>query len=159
MAAFMDLGKTSRDNDLLTIFVIEFIRTFRHSLTSHVGIRSTAQKALDDFFSNCLISVSVKGWNVSIMDMQDSPCNGITCDKVLKRNPSCIFNIFWEKKLLKQWAISLSELIIFGKTVWLLCSTSFYFPCKLWCFYCSILIWQRQWFFNLNFTDLEVQGQ
>jgi len=65
-AALMDLGKTPRDDDLLTIFVIGLIRTSRH-----VGIRSTAQKALDDMFSNCLISVSVKSSNVSIMDMQD----------------------------------------------------------------------------------------
>jgi len=48
----MDLGKTPRDNDLLTIFVIGFIRTSRQSFTSHVGIGSNAQKALDDFFSN-----------------------------------------------------------------------------------------------------------
>ena len=62
----MDLGKTPRNNDLLTIFVIG---TPRQSFTSHVGIGSSAQKALNDFFSNCLISVSVKGSNVSIMDM------------------------------------------------------------------------------------------
>ena len=42
----MDLGKTPRDNDLLTIFVIGLIRTSRQSLTSHEGIESTAQKAL-----------------------------------------------------------------------------------------------------------------
>jgi hypothetical protein len=93
-AAFMDLGKTPRGNDLLTIFVIEFIRTSRQSFTSHVGIGLTAQKALDDFFINCLISVSVKGSNVSIMDMQDSSTNGVPCDKVLDWNPLCIFNIF-----------------------------------------------------------------
>jgi len=75
-AAFMDLGKTHRDNDLLTIFVIGLIRTSRQSFKSHIGIGSTAQKALDDLFSNCLISVSVKGSNVSIMDMQDSSING-----------------------------------------------------------------------------------
>ena len=33
----MDLGKTSRDNDLLTIFVIGLIRTSRHSFTSHMS--------------------------------------------------------------------------------------------------------------------------
>ena len=71
-AAFMDLGKTPRDNDLLTIFVIGFIRTSRQFFTSYVGIGSTAQKALDDFFSNSLISVSVKGSNVSIMDTFES---------------------------------------------------------------------------------------
>ena len=80
-AAFMDLD--TRDNDLLTIFVIGFIRTSRQSFTSYVGIGSTAQKALDDLFSNCLISVSLKGSNVSIMDMQDSSTNGLPCDKVL----------------------------------------------------------------------------
>ena len=53
-AAFMDLGKTTRDNDLLIIFVIGLIR-------SNVGIGSTAKKALDDLFSNCLIRVSIKG--------------------------------------------------------------------------------------------------
>ena len=60
-AAFMDLGKTPSDNDLLIIFVIGLIRTSRQSFTSHVGIGSTAQKALGDLFSNCLISLSVKG--------------------------------------------------------------------------------------------------
>ena len=73
--AFVDLGKTPRDNELLTIFVTELIRTYTQSFTSHVGKGSTAQKALDDIFSNCLISVSVKGSNVSIMDMQDSFTN------------------------------------------------------------------------------------
>ena len=53
----MDLGKSPRDNDLITIFVIGFIRTSRQSFTSHVGIGSTAQKALDGFFSNCLYLV------------------------------------------------------------------------------------------------------
>ena len=81
-AAFMDLGKTPRDNYLLTIFVIGFIRTSRQSFTSHVGIGSTAQKALDD-----MISVSVKASDVSIMDMQDSSTNGLPCDKVLEGNP------------------------------------------------------------------------
>ena len=68
----MDIGKTPRDNDLLTIFVIGLIRTSRQYFTSHIGIGSTAQKTLDDLFSNYLISVSVKGSNVSIMYMQDS---------------------------------------------------------------------------------------
>ena len=61
---------------------------------------------------------------LSIMDMQDSSTNGLPCDKVLNWNPLCIFNIFWWKKLLKQWAISLSELLLFGRTVWLLCKLS-----------------------------------
>ena len=47
----------ARDNDLLTIFVIGFIRTSRQSFTSHVGIGSTGQKTLDDLYSDCLISV------------------------------------------------------------------------------------------------------
>jgi len=93
MAAFMDLGKRSRDNDLLTIFVIQLIRTFRHSFTSHVGIGSTGQKALDDIFSNCLISVFVKRSNVSIMDMWGSFSNGIHYDKVLEGNSLCKFSI------------------------------------------------------------------
>ena len=37
-------------------------------------------------FSTCLISGSVKGSNVSIMDLQNSSTNGIHCDKVLKGN-------------------------------------------------------------------------
>jgi len=94
MAAFMDLEKILRYNYLLIIFVIELIRTSRQSFTNHVGIGSTAQKVLDDFFSNCPISFSVKGSNVSIMDMQDSSTNGLPCDKVLDWNALCIFNIF-----------------------------------------------------------------
>ena len=58
-AAFIDLRETPRDNYLFTTFVIGLIRTSIQSFTSHVGIGSTAQKALDDLFSNCLISVSV----------------------------------------------------------------------------------------------------
>jgi len=73
----MYLGETPRDNGLLTVFVIGLI-------TSQVGIGSTSQKALDDLFSNCLISVSVKGSNVSSMDMQDSSTNSLPCDKVLE---------------------------------------------------------------------------
>jgi len=65
--------------DLLTIFVIGLIRTSRQSFTSHAVIESTAQKVLND--SNCLISVSVKCLNVSIMDMQDSSTNGLPCNK------------------------------------------------------------------------------
>jgi len=53
-AVFIDLGKTPRDNEVLTIFVIGPIRTSRKSFTSHVAIGSTAQKALDDLFSNCI---------------------------------------------------------------------------------------------------------
>ena len=55
MTAFMDLGKKPRDNDLSDIFVIALIRTLRQSFTTDVGIGSTAQNALDDMFSNCLI--------------------------------------------------------------------------------------------------------
>ena len=61
MAAFMDLGKTPRYNDLLTMFVIGLSRTSRHSFTTHLVIESTAHKSLDDPFSSCLISVSVQG--------------------------------------------------------------------------------------------------
>ena len=74
-ATFMDLGNTLIDNDSLTIIAIGLIRKLRHSFTSNVGIGSTAQKALDDFLSKCLISVSVKGSNVYTMDMQDSSTN------------------------------------------------------------------------------------
>jgi len=82
--AFMDLVNTPKDNDLLTKFVIGHIRTSRQSFTSHVGIGSTAHKALYDLFINCPISASVKGSNVSIMDMQGSSTNGLPCDKVLE---------------------------------------------------------------------------
>jgi len=80
----MDLGKPPTDNDLLTIFVIGLFRISRQSFTSHVGMGSTAHKALDDFLNNCLIPISVKGSNVSIRDMQNSSINGLTCDKVRK---------------------------------------------------------------------------
>jgi len=63
----MDLGETPRYNDLYTIFVIVLIRISRHFFTSHVAIVSIAQKALYDLFSNCLISDSVKGLNISIV--------------------------------------------------------------------------------------------
>ena len=88
------LGQTPRDNELLTILVNGLIRTSRQSFTSHVDIESTAQKALDDLFSNCLASVSVKGSNVYIMDMHDSSTNGLPCDNVLESNPLCIFHLF-----------------------------------------------------------------
>jgi len=70
----------------ITIFVIGPIRASRQSFTSHVGIESTestAQKALDYLFSNSLISVSVKGSNASMVDMQKSSTNDLPCDKVL----------------------------------------------------------------------------
>jgi len=38
------------------------------------------------YIYNFVISVSVKGSNVSIMDMQDSSTNGLPCDKVLEWN-------------------------------------------------------------------------
>jgi len=91
----MDPGKTPTDNNVLATFVI---RTSRQSFTGHVDIGSTAQKALDDLFSNCPISVSVKGSNVSTMDMQNSSTNGIPCDKVLKGNPiQCIEYLYTEE--------------------------------------------------------------
>ncbi|KAK2145332.1 hypothetical protein LSH36_687g01025 [Paralvinella palmiformis] len=49
------------------------IQTIFHKPCRH---RGNCTERLDDFFSNCLISVSVKGSNVSIMDMQDSFTNG-----------------------------------------------------------------------------------
>jgi len=101
LKAFMDLGKTPRDNDLLTIFLTELIRTSILSFTRHVGIGSAALKALDDLFSNCLISVSVKGSNVSIMDMQNPSTNGLPYDKMLERNSLCIFNIFLTEEVIK----------------------------------------------------------
>jgi len=90
----MDLGKTSRHNDVLTIIVIGLIRTSRQLFLSYICIGSSGKKALDDLFSNCQISVSVKGSNVSIMDMQGSSTNGLPCDKVLEGNPICIFKPF-----------------------------------------------------------------
>ena len=147
----MDLEKTPRGNDSLTIFVILLIRISIHPFTYHVGIESTTQKALDEYFSNCLMSVSVKGWNVSFMNMQDSPTNGIPWDKVTEGNPSCIFNIFWQTKLLKQWAISLSQLIILftalKKPLISLGSFDLFI----------IIFWFRRdkGIFNLNVIDLE----
>jgi hypothetical protein len=49
-----------------------------------MGKESTAQKELDDFFSNCQISASVKGSNVSIMDMHNSPPLVIRCWKGIR---------------------------------------------------------------------------
>ena len=86
----MDLGKSPRDNDLITIFC----NTAYQNIQTMLSMGSTAQKALDDLSNNCLISVSVKGSNVSIMDMQDSSTNLLPCDKVPEWNPVCIFNIF-----------------------------------------------------------------
>ena len=79
----MDLGKTPIDNDLLTIFVIGFIRTSRQSFTSHVGIESTAQKALDYLFSKCIYN-GYAGISYT---------NGVPSAKVLEGKPPCIFNI------------------------------------------------------------------
>ena len=89
----MALGKTPKNTNLLTIFVIGLIRIYRHSFTIYAVIGSTAQKALDDHFSNCLKSFSVKGSDVSVMDMQDSCTNALPCDNVLEWNPLCMFNI------------------------------------------------------------------
>jgi len=74
------------------MFVIGLIRTSIQTFTSHVGIGSAAQKAVDDLFSNCLISVTVL--NISTMDIQDSSTNGLPCDKVLEGNPPCISKFF-----------------------------------------------------------------
>ena len=153
----MDFGKAPRDNDLLTLFVIGLIRTSRQSFVSHVGIGSTAQKALDDLFQQLSDTVPVNGSNVSIMDMQDSSTNG------LEWNSLCIFNICWQKKLLKQWAMTLSELILFGRTVWLLGDTFFHNTensplISLGCFYLFIIIIKfnrANDIFNWNFSDLE----
>ena len=90
----MDLGKTDRDNDLLTNFAIGLIGAFSQTFTSHVGMGSTSQKTLGDLFNNCLISVSVRHPNVSILDIPDSSTNGIFCDKILEGNRQCIFSIF-----------------------------------------------------------------
>jgi len=119
----MDLGKSPRDNDLITIFcntAYQNIQTMRHKPCSHwvnwpESIRWLFQQLSD--ISLC------KKLKFTIMEMQDSSTNGLACDKVLDWNPLCIFNIFWQKKLLTRWAISLSELILFGSTVWPLCNT------------------------------------
>jgi len=97
-AVFIDLGKTPRDNDVLTIFLIGLIKTSRQSFTSHIGIGSTAQQAIDDLFTNCVIYVSSKGSNVSLMDMQDSSTDALHCDKVIEWNPLCIFNITFDRR-------------------------------------------------------------
>ena len=126
-AAFMDLGRTPRYNDLLTIFVFGLIRTSRESFTNKVN-------CTENIFSNCLISVSVKGSNVSTMDMLDFSTNCLPCDKVLEWNLLCIFKMFWQKKVLQQWAIFISELILFGR------KQSFDFNWMLWSFYYNIPI-------------------
>jgi len=63
----MDIGKTSRNKDLLINFLTGL--TSRYAFTSHVGVRSTAQKVSDELFSNCLISVSVRDSNAFIKDI------------------------------------------------------------------------------------------
>jgi len=83
----MDLGKTPRENELLTTFVSRLIRTYRHYFT-------TAQKALNDPFSNCLISISVKGINISIIDMKGTSINGIPCDEVQEWNHNVYLILF-----------------------------------------------------------------
>ena len=62
------------------------------------------------------------------MDMLDSSTSPISCNKMLERNPPCIFNIYYQKKLLKQWTLSLSGLKLFGRTVRFLCNTLFITP-------------------------------
>jgi len=114
-AVFIDLGKTPRDNDLLTIFVL--IRTSRHPFKGLVDIGSTAQQALDEPFSNCQISVFVRGSNVSMMNTKESSTNGIPCDMVLEGNPSCLFNLLTDDVIKTMIHIYFSELIIFGNTV------------------------------------------
>ena len=56
----MNLGNTTKDTDLLIVFVIRLIRTSILSLTRYVCIGLTAQKALDDLLSNYLISFPAK---------------------------------------------------------------------------------------------------
>jgi len=121
----MDLRKHPQNNDFLTIFTIVLLRTSSHSLTSHLGISSNTHKALDDLISNCLLSMSVTGSKVSIMDMQDPSISGTPCDMVLEGKPLCIFSTFLSSILLKQWILYLSELITFWRIVWLVCSTLF----------------------------------
>ena len=87
MAAFSDLVKASGDNDVLTIFVIRPIRIWRHSFTSHIGILSTAHKALDDHFQQCLIPIAISSSSVSSIKMQDYFTNGVLCDMKLEGSP------------------------------------------------------------------------
>ena len=109
----MDLGKTPRDNDVLTTFVIGLMRTSRHSSTTHIGIRSTGQKTLYNLYSNCLISDSVRDSNVSINNRQNPSTNGIPYDKESEGNPLYIFGIF----LKNGPYLPSSDLIIFRRTV------------------------------------------
>ena len=46
------------------------------------------------YLDQLTVSVSVKGSNVSIIDMQNSSTNGLPCDNVLEGYPLCIVNIF-----------------------------------------------------------------
>ena len=91
----MDLMETTH---LLPIFLIGYIRTSRHSFTSRLGIIATAQKALDDLFTN-----------------------------IKKKNPT--FLVLY----LPDWKEHFDVL-------WM-----------LWSFYCNILIFQREGYFELEF--------
>ena len=58
--------------DFINYLCNQIFQNTQKIFTSHLGIGSTALKGLDNLFSNCLITVSAKVSNVSIVDMQDS---------------------------------------------------------------------------------------
>ena len=68
----MDSGNTPKDNEVLIIFAIGQISMSWQSLTNHVGMGSASQKAAEDLFSSCLISLTERGSKVSIMEVVDS---------------------------------------------------------------------------------------
>ena len=110
------LGKHPK---ILIIFVIGLIRTSRQFFTNHVALSQLHRKHY--LTLQQMSDTSLCKWLKCIHHgyAEDFSTNGLTCHKVLEWNPLCIFNICWQKKLIKQWAISLSELILCGITVWL----------------------------------------
>ena len=69
LLAFVDSGNTPDGNYVLTTFKIGPGRMSWHSLANHVGMGSASQKAVEDLFSSCLISLTVKGSKVFVMEV------------------------------------------------------------------------------------------
>jgi len=88
-AAFGDSGNTPEDNVVLTILAIGPMSTSCHSLTNHVGMGSASQKAFEDLFSSCLISLTV-----SMREVHDLSTDKIYVDGLVEGNPLRIVIIF-----------------------------------------------------------------
>jgi len=89
------LGNTLGNNDLLTTFVTGNV-AYQNTLTLfHQRCRHwvNCTKTLDDLFSNCLISISVRELNVSLIDMHASITSVASYEKVLESKALHIFNI------------------------------------------------------------------